>query len=104
MTIYNLGSINVDHVYRLAHMPQPGETMASRDYTQGLGGKGANQSVAVARAGVRVVHIGAISAQGEDWVLDRLSQELDSLRGELAVLRAQTTPPESVLTSAETEQ
>ena len=39
-----------------------------------------------------------------DWVLDRLSQELDSLRGELAVLRAQTTPPESVLTSAETEQ
>ena len=39
-----------------------------------------------------------------DWVLDRLSQELDSLRGELAVLRAQTTPPESLLTSAETEQ
>ncbi len=74
MTIYNLGSINVDHVYRLAHMPQPGETMASRDYTQGLGGKGANQSVAVARAGVRVVHIGAISAQGEDWVLDRLGE------------------------------
>ena len=42
MTIYNLGSINVDHVYRLPHMPVPGETMASRDYAQGLGGKGAN--------------------------------------------------------------
>ncbi|NHF73752.1 ribokinase [Paracoccus xiamenensis] len=74
MTIYNLGSINVDHVYRLHHMPQPGETMASRDYAQGLGGKGANQSVAAARAGAQVVHIGAISAQGEDWVLDRLAE------------------------------
>ncbi|HEX7824570.1 MAG TPA: DivIVA domain-containing protein, partial [Mycobacterium sp.] len=39
-----------------------------------------------------------------DWVLDRLAQELDSLRGELAVLRAQTAPPESLLTSAEAEQ
>ncbi len=74
MTIYNLGSINVDHVYRLPHMPVPGETMASRDYAQGLGGKGANQSVAAARAGARVVHIGAISAQAEDWVLDRLGE------------------------------
>ena len=74
MTIYNLGSINVDHVYRLPHMPVPGETMASRDYAQGLGGKGANQSVAVARAGARVIHIGAIAAQAEDWVVDRLGE------------------------------
>lgn len=74
MTIYNLGSINVDHVYRLPHMPVPGETMASRDYAQGLGGKGANQSVAVARAGATVIHIGALAAQAEDWVLDRLGE------------------------------
>lgn len=74
MTIYNLGSINVDHVYRLPHMPVPGETMASRDYAQGLGGKGANQSVAVARAGARVIHIGAIAAQAEDWVVDGLGE------------------------------
>lgn len=74
MTIYNLGSINVDHVYRLPHMPVPGETMAARDYAQGLGGKGANQSVAVARAGARVIHIGAIAAQAEDWVVDRLGE------------------------------
>lgn len=39
-----------------------------------------------------------------DWVLDRLAQELDSLRGELTTLRAQTAPPESLLTSAEAEQ
>lgn len=74
MTVYNLGSINVDLIYRLPHMPQPGETLASQDHTQGLGGKGANQSVAVARAGAQVIHIGAVSASGEDWVLDRLRE------------------------------
>ena len=73
MTIFNLGSINIDHVYRLDHMPAPGETLASRDYAQGLGGKGANQSVAAARAGAHVIHIGAIAAQRDEWVLDRLS-------------------------------
>lgn len=71
MTIYNLGSINIDHVYRLAALPQAGETLHSQAFTQGLGGKGANQSVAAARAGAHVVHLGAMG-QADDWVLDRL--------------------------------
>lgn len=71
MTIYNLGSINIDHVYRLTHLPAPGETLAARDYSVGLGGKGANQSVAAALAGARVVHIGAVG-QGADWALDEM--------------------------------
>ena len=71
MTIYNLGSINIDHVYRLPAMPRAGETMHALSYAQGLGGKGANQSVAAARAGASVVHLGAMGT-AEDWVLDRL--------------------------------
>ncbi len=71
MTIYNLGSINIDHVYRLASLPQAGETLHSRAYTLGLGGKGANQSVAAARAGAQVVHLGAMGG-ADDWVLERL--------------------------------
>ncbi|MFH5775253.1 ribokinase [Paracoccus sp. NGMCC 1.201697] len=71
MTIYNLGSINIDHVYRLANLPRSGETIHSRDLDHGLGGKGANQSVAAARAGARVVHLGAMGA-ADDWVLQRL--------------------------------
>ena len=51
MTVYNLGSINIDNVYRVPHLPGPGETLASSDVTKGLGGKGANMSVAVQRAG-----------------------------------------------------
>ncbi|HWL55675.1 MAG TPA: ribokinase [Paracoccus sp. (in: a-proteobacteria)] len=72
MTIYNLGSIHIDHVYRLANLPRSGETIHSRQLSHGLGGKGANQSVAAARAGVKVVHLGAMGT-GDDWVLDRLS-------------------------------
>ncbi len=64
MTVYCLGSINADHIYRLPHLPAPGETLAATGYSRGLGGKGANQSVAAARAGARVRHIGAIGPEG----------------------------------------
>jgi len=60
MTIYNVGSINLDHLYQLDHFVRPGETMASDSYQCLLGGKGANQSVALAKAGAQVKHVGAI--------------------------------------------
>ena len=72
MTIYNLGSINIDHIYRLDHLPRPGETLHSENHALGLGGKGANQSMAATRAGADVVHVGAMSA-GDDWVIAQLS-------------------------------
>lgn len=62
--LLNLGSINVDHVYRVPHLPAPGETLEALAYAVGLGGKGANQSVAAARAGARVRHIGAVGPEG----------------------------------------
>ncbi len=64
MAIYNLGSVNIDHVYRVPHLPLPGETLASTDFNSGLGGKGANQSIAIGRAGGTVNHIGAIGPEG----------------------------------------
>lgn len=71
MTIYNLGSINIDMVYQVPHLPVPGETLAAKIYSQGLGGKGANMSVAAARAAARVRHIGAVGADGR-WAVERL--------------------------------
>ena len=68
MTVYNLGSINIDHFYRVPHIPAPGETLAATSHMTGLGGKGANQSVAAARAGSRAVHIGAVGPDGGPWV------------------------------------
>ena len=71
MTLYNLGSINADHVYRVPHLVGPGETLAATDLTTGLGGKGANMSVAAARAAAHVVHIGAVGPDGR-WAFERL--------------------------------
>ena len=72
MAIYNLGSVNIDHVYRVPHLPEPGETLASTSFNSGLGGKGANQSIAVAKAGGQVLHIGAIGADG-GWLADQMA-------------------------------
>lgn len=72
MAVYNLGSINLDHVYRVPHLPAPGETLSADAYSVGLGGKGANQSVAAARAGAVVRHIGAVGADGI-WARDGLA-------------------------------
>jgi ribokinase len=71
MAIWNLGSINADMVYTLPHLPAPGETLAALDLQQFLGGKGANMSVAAARAGSHVCHIGAVGPDGT-WAVDRL--------------------------------
>ena len=73
MTVYNLGSINADHIYTVSHLPKPGETLSADDFNIGLGGKGTNQSVAAARAGSDVIHIGAIGADGQ-WAKDRVSE------------------------------
>ena len=73
MTIWNLGSINADMVYDLPHLPQAGETLAAGGFDRFLGGKGANMSVAAARAGARVAHIGAVGPDGR-WARDRLTE------------------------------
>ncbi|MCW8107105.1 ribokinase [Alteromonas ponticola] len=60
MAIINFGSINIDHVYQVDHFVTPGETLASNHYQTLLGGKGANQSIALAMAGADVRHVGCI--------------------------------------------
>lgn len=71
MAIWNLGSINADFVYAVPHIPAPGETLSSTGRKRFLGGKGANMSVAAARAAARVNHIGAVGADGR-WAVERL--------------------------------
>jgi ribokinase len=61
------GSVNIDDVFHVNHIVVQGETISSRKYDVHSGGKGANQSVAAARAGGKVVHGGKI---GKDalWI------------------------------------
>lgn len=72
--VLNFGSLNIDHVYQVEHFVQPGETLPCSDYQRFAGGKGFNQSIALARAGLRVTHAGQIGGDGI-WLRDRLDSE-----------------------------
>ncbi len=58
VTIATCGSVNVDITAFCHRLPRPGETVMGDRYTISLGGKGANQAVAVARLGTPSVLIG----------------------------------------------
>ena len=73
-TILNFGSVNIDHVYSVSHFVRPGETLASERYATFSGGKGFNQSTALARAGAKVAHAGMIGADG-GWLKDSLASD-----------------------------
>lgn len=60
MTIAVFGSINVDVTAYSQRLPAPGETIHGESYVLGLGGKGANQAVAVARLGGNPSFIGRV--------------------------------------------
>ena len=64
MKTVNFGSLNLDHVYRLNSFVVPGETKACADYRVMPGGKGLNQSIALAGAGMEVFHAGCIGPEG----------------------------------------
>lgn len=67
------GSMNIDYVYSLDHIVTPGETIASSKREVFAGGKGLNQSVAMAKAGLPVWHAG-VSGNGGRLLLDTLEE------------------------------
>lgn len=71
--ILNFGSLNIDNVYQVDHMVLAGETQSSLGLKLFAGGKGLNQSVALARAGSTVYHAGAVGKQDGALLLNTLS-------------------------------
>ncbi|KAJ2162437.1 putative ribokinase [Coemansia sp. RSA 552] len=71
--IVSLASINIDEVYHVPHIVKPGETLSSTRRQLNAGGKGANASVAAARAGGNVHVVGKIGTDGV-WVRDLIHQ------------------------------
>lgn len=70
------GSVNLDLIFSFPALPAPGETVLTPDMRIEPGGKGANQALAAARDGARVVMAGAVGR--------------DALAGDaLALLRAE---------------
>ncbi|MDD3337222.1 MAG: ribokinase [Lachnospiraceae bacterium] len=64
MKVLNYGSLNYDYVYSVDHMVVAGETLSSGDMATFCGGKGMNQSIALAKAGVPVYHAGMVGEEG----------------------------------------
>ncbi len=64
MRILSFGSCNIDLVYRMSHITKTGETNRAETLDTFPGGKGLNQSVAIARAGLPVDHAGKIGRDG----------------------------------------
>lgn len=71
-----VGSLNMDTVVSVPHIPKIGETILATDVNYYGGGKGANQAVAAARLGGRVSMIGKIGKDKNGQAL------LDSLKKE----------------------
>lgn len=65
MKVLNYGSLNIDYVYSMDHIIVGGETQLSSKLETFCGGKGLNQSIALARAGAAVYHAGIIGEEGD---------------------------------------
>ena len=68
MKVLNFGSLNYDYVYEVDHFVLPKETISSLGYSRNFGGKGLNQSIALAKAGVDVYHAGRVGNDGQDFI------------------------------------
>lgn len=71
MKVLCFGSLNIDYTYKVPHFVKKGETLASERLQVFGGGKGLNQSVALAKAGTEVYHAGSIGQDGT-FLLDML--------------------------------
>ena len=68
MKVLSFGSLNYDHVYEVPHFTEPKETQSSLSYQRNFGGKGLNQSIAMAKAGLDVYHAGRVGNDGQDFI------------------------------------
>lgn len=71
MRVLSFGSLNIDYVYKVDHFVKKGETLSSDSLRVFSGGKGLNQSIALAKAGVETYHAGAIGEDGR-FLLEQL--------------------------------
>lgn len=89
MKICSFGSLNLDHIYRVGEIVRPAETISSLGTQDVCGGKGLNQSVAMARAGAKVWHAGNV---GQDEAGQVLEAALRAERIDTSLIRRLPVP------------
>lgn len=70
--VLNFGSLNIDKTYKLDHIVNIGETISSIAYEEFVGGKGLNQSIALAKANAEVYHAGQVGSKDSEKLLQAL--------------------------------
>ncbi|MGV8850963.1 MAG: ribokinase [Rhodoglobus sp.] len=89
-----VGSANIDQVFRVERIPSPGETVLSHGLSTALGGKGQNQAVAAARAGVQTTFVGAV---GDDSFGEMVRVGLSADSIDVSQLRTSREPTGTAL-------
>ena len=74
VSILNFGSCCIDNVYSVPHFSEPGETLPCLNYEVHPGGKGLNQSIALAASGADVHHAGKVGKDGR-WLIELLKSK-----------------------------
>jgi len=80
-----VGSVNIDLVARVPHLPHPGETVTGDSYARHHGGKGGNQAVAAARLRRPTLFIGAV---GDDTFEVEARRALASERVDVSMVES----------------
>src|SRR5579864_733207 len=83
-----VGSLNMDFVVLVEHLPAPGETVLGRNFQMIPGGKGANQAVAAARLGGNSVAVRMIGRVGYDVFADHLKASLSAAGVDVTAVHA----------------
>ena len=88
-----VGSVNIDLVARVPHLPHPGETVTGGNYERHHGGKGGNQAVAAARLRRPTLFIGAV---GDDTFEGEARRALSSERVDVSMVASLPGQPTGV--------
>jgi ribokinase len=84
-----VGSVNVDMVFRVPSLPDPGETVVGGTFSRAPGGKGANAAVAAARLGARTWFAGLV---GHDELGHQARRDLEAADVDVSLVGERPSP------------
>ena len=87
-TLAVVGSLNMDFVVTVDHLPAPGQTVLGRNFQMIPGGKGANQACAAARLGANSVTVRMVGRVGYDVFADHLKASLSAAGVDVSAVHA----------------
>jgi ribokinase len=90
-TLVVVGSLNMDFVVTVDHLPAPGQTVLGRNFQMIPGGKGANQACAAARLGANSVTVRMVGRVGYDVFADHLKASLSAAGVDVSAVHATRT-------------